>query len=250
MFNPRDEARSRLRSLAFMSPRDIGLFLRSARTDALIAQTRELSGNASAFEAAYAGGDPWASGDPRYFYQRRKYEILLRLLPDTWYARVLDLGCGLGHFTRCLAARSDEVIGVDIAQSAVDQAGKLHADIPNLHFLQGDILALPSLPDSGFDLIILADTMYYLPPPIEDRILKELARRTARLLRPGGLLLLCNHFFFSADRDSRLSRRIHDAFSWSSDLDLQKTYRRPFYLVSLLREMREDHASLMPGGRR
>ncbi len=83
MFNPRDEARSRLRSLAFMSPRDIGLFLRSARTDALIAQTRELSGNASAFEAAYAGGDPWASGDPRYFYQRRKYEILLRLLPDT-----------------------------------------------------------------------------------------------------------------------------------------------------------------------
>lgn len=233
-----------------MSPRDIGLFLRSARTDALIARTRELSGNASAFDAAYAGGDPWASGDARYLYQRRKYEILLRLLPEAWYARVLDLGCGLGHFTRSLAGRSGEVIGVDIAQSAVDQARKLHADVPNLHFVQGDIRALPSLLDCGFDLIILADTIYYLPPPLEDRVLKEVARRTAHLLRPGGLLLLCNHFFFSADRDSRLSRRIHDAFSWSPDLELQKTYRRPFYLVSLLRAMREGHVSLMPAEER
>ncbi|MES0179064.1 class I SAM-dependent methyltransferase [Mesorhizobium sp. M0025] len=196
MFETEARARRRLSELAFMSPRDIGLFLRSARTDAVIMQERQRLGNASAFDAAYARGDPWASGDPRYLYQRRKYDALLRLLPDERYGRVLDLGAGVGHFTRRLASRSDDVVGVDIAQSAVDQARQLHADIPNLEFLRGDILALPELLDGGFDLVVIADTIYYLPPPIEDWMLKAVATRTARLLRPGGLLLLCNHFFF------------------------------------------------------
>jgi hypothetical protein len=45
---------------------------------------------------------------------------------------------------------------------------------------------------------------------------------------------MANHFFFSADRDSRLSRRIHDAFAWSPRLHLLREHRRPFYLASLL----------------
>lgn len=223
------------RALSFMSPRDIGLFLRSARTDAAIARARPLAGDQAAFDAAYATGDPWASGDRRYRYQRRKYEVLAGLLPPgRRFSQALDLGAGLGLLARRIADRADAVLGLDISQGAVEQARALHADAANLRFERGDVRDLPASLDGRFDLVVLADTLYYLPPPLTDAALKAVALRIAALLAPGGLCLLANHFFFAADPDSRLSRRIHRAFAWSPGFDVVAEHRRPFYLVSLL----------------
>lgn len=218
----------------FMSPQDVRLFLRSARTDAKINALRPLLGNASAFDDVYRVGDPWASGDPRYRYQSRKYEVLEGLLPSRHFTHALDLGCGLGHFTRLLASRADRVLGIDISQKAVELARARHADLTHLSFMQGDLFALPKQLNGRFDLVAIADTIYYLPPPIENETLKLVARCTAQLLRPGGILMLCNHYFYFGDAESRLSRRIHDAFAWSPGLVLQSEHRRPFYLTSLL----------------
>jgi len=218
----------------FMLPRDIGLFLRSARTDATIARVRTTHGNAAAFDAVYQSGDPWASADPRYRYQQHKYDVITALLPDRRYASALDLGTGVGLLARRLAARADQVLGIDISPAAVAQATAAHADIANLRFAEGDILHLPESLDGTFDLIALTDSLYYLPPPLTDATLKMLALRLARLLQPGGLCLLANHFFTGADADSRLSRRIHQAFAWSPGMHLLSEHRRPFYLVSVL----------------
>ncbi|MDO7841972.1 class I SAM-dependent methyltransferase [Sphingomonas immobilis] len=218
----------------FIAPRDIGLFLRSARTDTTLADLRTTVGQQAAFDTVYASGDPWASSDPRYFYQRRKYEVLAGLVPDRRFSRALDLGCGHGNLARKLAAKADSVLGVDIAGVAMEQAAITHADVPNLRFEQGDALDLPARYDGQFDLITIADMIYYLPPPIEDAWLKDLATSVARLLSPGGILLLANHYVYARDKDSRMSRRIHDAFSWSPSLRVVSQHRRPFYLVSVL----------------
>ena len=218
----------------FMSPRDIGLFLRSARTDARVADLRMRVGAAAAFDELYSAGDPWASADPRYLYQRRKYDVLLGLLPPRHFARALDLGAGTGLLARKLAGRADAVVGIDISANAVAQAAAASTHLPGLSFRQGDVMDLPAELDGGFDLLVVADTLYYLPPPLADATLKALAQRLARLLRPGGVCLLANHYFSGADADSRLSRRIHDAFAWSPALSLTASYRRPFYLVSVL----------------
>lgn len=218
---------------AFMSPRDIALFVRSARTDAAIRRARAAGSDPAAFDAAYATGDPWASADPRYLYQRRKYDVLVSLLPPgRHFGRVLDVGAGLGLLARRIAGRADTVTGLDISQEAVGQAAALHADIPNLRFEQGDLRSLPAALDGSFDLVVLADTLYYLPQPLSDATLDDLAQRVAALLAPGGLCLLANHFFFAADPDSRTSRRIHRAFA--RRLDQVSEHRRPFYLVSVL----------------
>jgi SAM-dependent methyltransferase len=224
----------RLGGFLFMSPRDIGLFLRSARTDAGIAKLRATQGDQAAFDAAYAGGDPWASADPRYLYQRRKYDVLASLLPPRRFARALDLGTGLGLMARRLAAHADEVVGIDISSAAVAHAQAAHRDLPQLTFQQGDMLALPASLEGTFDLLVLADTLYYLPPPLTDATLKQVALRLAALLRPGGVCLLANHFFSGADAESRLSRRIHQAFAWSPGLQVTAEHRRPFYLVTIL----------------
>lgn len=105
----------------FMSPRDIGLFLQSARTDATIASTRAAVDEQTAFDEAYAAGDPWASGDKRYLYQRHKYDVLAALLPSNRrFDHVLDIGAGLGLLARRIAERANQVVGLDISQEAVN----------------------------------------------------------------------------------------------------------------------------------
>ena len=222
------------RAGVFMTPWDIGLFLRSARTDASLSRLAPELGYAAAFDALYAGADPWASSDPQYTYQRHKYEVLSGLLGSRRYTSALDLGCGLGDLSRRLAQQADRVLGLDISKAAADRAATRHRAAANLHFAQGDVQDLPRAMDGKFDLVVAADTLYYLPKPIQDSTLKRLALRLSRLLQPGGTLLLANHFFFSADPDSRLSRRIHRAFAWSPGLRLVSEHRRPFYIASLL----------------
>lgn len=219
----------------FILPRDFGLFLVSARTDAAIERTRARSGARAAFEEAYTRShDPWRSAAPRYRYQKLKYEQIMALLPAGRFRRTLDLGCGLGLLSQHLARRSDAVLGLDVAAAAVGHARGRAEGIANLTFEQGDILDLPASLDATFDLVVVADTLYYLSP-LGDDLLKALSARLARLLAPGGTLLLANHFFFAADADSRLTRRIHDAFTWSPHLSVMGHHRRSFFLATLLK---------------
>ncbi|MDQ2805137.1 MAG: class I SAM-dependent methyltransferase [Pseudomonadota bacterium] len=221
----------------FMSPRDVGLFWRSARTDAEISRVRNQHGNRAAFEAAYTQNyDPWGAADPRYSYQDRKYHGLIDYLPQgRRFSRALDLGCGLGVLSQHLARFADEVLALDIAEAAIERARQRATGIPNLRFEQGDILHLPRSLDGGFDLVVLADSLYYLPE-VDDAQLETLALRISDLLVPGGLCLLANHHFAGLDRDSRISRRIHRAFTWSPRFRPLRDGQRPFYLVSLLQE--------------
>lgn len=221
------------RLLSFMKIRDIGLFIKSARTDARISSLRAAVGNDAAFEAIYLDADPWAASDRRYLYQQRKYDVLDGLLADRTFGEALDIGCGPGHLAAKLARRSTKVLGVDLSQRAVDAAQTNYSALPNLRFARGDIRNLPKDFAGRFDLITIADTLYYLPPPISDHDLKAIVAQCADCLVPGGLLMVCNHFFASFDRDSRVSQRIHDAFFWSAKLSAVSRARRPFYLMSL-----------------
>jgi SAM-dependent methyltransferase len=218
-----------------MMPRDIALFLQSAKTDARIASIRETDGARAAFEAAYSEReDPWASDNARYSYQRWKYESLMAALPPgRQFERALDLGCGMGAMSLALTRVSGDVLGLDIAESAVAQARRRIGIRPGLRFEQGDMSSLDPALDSRFDLVVVADTLYYLDH-VDDASLKAVATLIGGLLAPGGICLLANHYFFAGDKDSRLTRRIHDAFAWSPSLDLVSTRRRPFYLTSIL----------------
>jgi SAM-dependent methyltransferase len=219
---------------AFMLPKDIGLFLRSARTDARIASLRSTLGAAAALETVYAtDADPWASASPHYRYQSRKYEVLASLLPSRRFHHALDLGCGPGLLSRHLADHADTVLGVDIAPSAVATASAVYADRPTMRFATHDLLDLPTSFDASFDLVVIADVLYYLSP-LDDMLLKTIATRIATLLMPGGICMLANHYFFRLDPESRRSRRIHDAFRCSNAFVAQEEYRRPFYLVTML----------------
>jgi SAM-dependent methyltransferase len=218
----------------FMTIRDIAFWMRSARADARLERFREKHGAGQAFDQLYAGiHDPFGVELPQYRYQQRKYNSLLSMLPQRRYENVLDMGCGLGAFTRMLAPFAQNVLGTDISTEAITQARKLSAGHPNVTYSQRDMLDSPQQ-ESAFDLIIVADTLYYLDPRTAAG-LKSIVRAISSKVAPGGLVLVVNHYFFGFDMASRDTREIHDAFRWAPTLDCVAEYRRAFFLATLLR---------------
>ena len=78
---------------------------------------------------------------------------------------VLDAGCGNGWLAARMAALSDiAVVGVDVSVVELDQARRVFREVPNLTFLDQDLLSAP-LPGKGADIVVLASVIQYLPYP-------------------------------------------------------------------------------------
>jgi len=113
----------------------------------------------------------------------RVFELLDRYaanLPSR--PRILDAGCGTGLLARRLAERGN-VVAIDVSRYAAE----LWRGTPcrNPQFARASVSALP-LVDRAFDLIVSLDVLYHRAVPDDAAAARELAR----VLRPGGLLLL------------------------------------------------------------
>jgi O-antigen biosynthesis protein len=90
--------------------------------------------------------------------------------------RVLDAGCGTGYGSRLLLeSGASSVVGVDIAQEAIDAASTQPAD--GLSFMLGDMLALP-LPDASVEMVVCFEAIEHVQD--QDRALDELRRVLTR----------------------------------------------------------------------
>ena len=128
--------------------------------------------------------DPWkfASSD----YEQDKYAATLASLPDRRFTRCYEVGCSIGVLTRQLAPRCDAILGVDVAELALEQARIRCADQPWVTFQKAIVPA--DWPPGAFDLILFSEVLYYLG--IQG--LQDAARRTAACLAPGGTVALVN----------------------------------------------------------
>jgi SAM-dependent methyltransferase len=73
--------------------------------------------------------------------------------------RVLDLGCGQGEFTARLAAAGIQVMGVEVAQSAIDRARQRH---PDLDFRLAPIDGALPLEDVSFDVVWASEVIEHV----------------------------------------------------------------------------------------
>jgi len=221
----------------FMSVRDVAFWIRSARTDAIFEKLRNQHGPQKAFDLLYTEKcDPFGSLQSHWRYQALKYERVISFLPKRTYRSALDVGCGLGPFTRRLSAYADQVLGVDFSGAAIEQARKLSTSQSHVRYEWADVYNLQQI-DERFDLITVLDVLYYLSPSSEE-LLQSIASQMEGLLVPGGLLLLVNHYFFGIDAQSKETRRIHDSFLQGTDLQVVSEHRRPFFLASLFTSAR------------
>jgi SAM-dependent methyltransferase len=111
---------------------------------------------------------------------------------------LLDWGCGLGKFAAQVAATGQlHVAACDIDDQFVAQAAQLGAGAVE-PFVIDERAPVVALPDATFDVVTMLDVVEHLGPDSLQKALAEIAR----LLRPGGLLVITvphRGFFHWAD---------------------------------------------------
>jgi 2-polyprenyl-3-methyl-5-hydroxy-6-metoxy-1,4-benzoquinol methylase len=115
--------------------------------------------------------------------QPASFELRRRFLIDALDPgeRLLDLGCGEGHFGAAAGEAGAEVLAADVAEEALRRARALHPGL-DLHLIDGE--GGWELEDADFDIVWAGEVIEHVADTAS--WLSELRR----VLRPGGRLLL------------------------------------------------------------
>lgn len=107
---------------------------------------------------------------------------IFELLGEVRARRVLDLGCGDGHYARRIAAAgAAEVVGVDVSAAMLDLARAQENRGAPITYVQADAAELPDL--GRFDIVLGAYLLHYAP---DLETLGRMCRGIAGCLAPGG----------------------------------------------------------------
>ena len=96
----------------------------------------------------------------------------------------LDFGCGVGRLTNAMALHFENVIGVDISSTMIEQANQLKRH-ENCSFQVNKRADLSVFDDGQFDFIYSDITIQHIPQPESENYIRDFFR----VLAPGGLAL-------------------------------------------------------------
>lgn len=150
----------------------------------------------SLFDDAYKTGTaPWVIGEPQPAVVELEKTGLLR-------GAILDVGCGAGEHTILLARLGYDVLGIDFAPSAIDQASaNAAARGVEARFEVADAMSLP--PQPGYDTIL--DSALFHIFDDEDRTRYVCSLHGA--CRPGGLV----HVLALSDRGHQFGPEVSES---------------------------------------
>lgn len=128
-------------------------------------------------------GDPWQY--EQRWYEKRKREITLAVLPYPQFQRGIEIGCSNGVLSAELAERCDYLMCMDANATAILKASeRLRHD--HVEVVQG--IVPPDLPNESFDLIMVSEVLYYLEEPM----LQQLINWINTHLSPQGCIVACH----------------------------------------------------------
>ena len=131
--------------------------------------------------------------------------------------RILEVGVGTGINTS-LYPRNCHVTGVDLSSSMLEKARERVAreGLRNVRLLEMDAQNL-TFADDSFDIVYAPYLVSVVPDPV------QVAREMRRVCKPGGKIIILNHFRSANPILSRLERAISPFtvhIGFKSDLDL------------------------------
>lgn len=115
--------------------------------------------------------------------QRRRFRLICSLWPEAPVRRVLEIGYGSGVFLPELAARCEQLDGIDIHPHAAAVAQQLERHGVSARLAVGSAESLP-YDDASFDLLVAVSALEFVPDS------QAAARELRRVLAPGGRLLV------------------------------------------------------------
>lgn len=163
-----------------------------------------LSGFAAKFDA---DSDPWRTfDDPDEALKRQA--ILHAMGPGPW-GRVLELAAGNGSNSAAIAPRALRLDATEATSSGTALVAKaIRSRSPRARAIR---LAVPAhLPRQRYDIIVIAELLYYLAP----LAMRRTAQDAAAALKHRGLLVLAHHridFPDFAQHAARIQQRFLEA---------------------------------------
>ncbi|HEU4745414.1 MAG TPA: class I SAM-dependent methyltransferase [Anaerolineales bacterium] len=161
----------------------------------------------------------------RYLAERSRDSADVRLLDEfveqlPANAEVLDAGCGAGVPIGQMLSKHFHVTGVDFSKTQIELAKR---NVPKGTFLCEDMTKL-DFPDNTFDGI----TSYYAIIHVPRQEHQSLLANFHRMLKPGGLALLClgaEHLIDDVDEDFFGARMYWSHYDRGTYLELLKELR-------------------------
>lgn len=143
------------------------------------------------FEKLWRKGDFWELDSSEF--ERDRLARLLSVVADRQYGRVLEIGCGAGSFTRLIAHLAQRIVALDVSDTAIQRAqGRLPEG--HVEFRQANVMEYDPQAEGPWDLITLAETVYYLGWLYTFFDVAWLAATLFVATSTGGRLLLTNTF--------------------------------------------------------
>lgn len=128
--------------------------------------------------------DPW--GTTTRWYEQRKRDLTLAMLPRPTFSHGLELGCSVGTLAADLAQRCDRLLAVDESAHAIEIARVALAGLPQVTLERRRIPE--EWPTAEFDLVVVSEVAYFLSPYALDQLVERIrACRTT-----DGVVLLCH----------------------------------------------------------
>lgn len=137
--------------------------------------------------------------------------------------QVLDIGVGTGLALPSYPSHA-RVVGIDLSEGMLRRARRriLQHDLKGVNLALGNALELP-FPDHTFDHVLLSHVVTVVSDPV------KLIEETRRVTRPGGQIVIINHFR-SSNRFIGLLEKwlcpLCQHLGWRSDLCLQDLIRK------------------------
>ena len=147
----------------------------------------------------------------QYDLQRRLEVVFDQLLKGISLngRKLLDAGCGTGHFSKWALDRGAQVTSVDIGINLLKEARKKGVR----HLVAGDVMKL-GFGDATFDVVISSECIEHTPSP------ETAVSEMVRVLRPGGFLVVTcpNRFWLWSCRlaNALKLRRYQGLENWPS----------------------------------
>jgi 2-polyprenyl-3-methyl-5-hydroxy-6-metoxy-1,4-benzoquinol methylase len=115
--------------------------------------------------------DSWYQDDLNHLTKKLVSTLLARFN----FASIVDFGCGKGTFTHLLQKENNEVIGIDISETAIKKA---RAKYPKIDFRVGNSYSFEEIKD--VDLVLAIEVLSYLENWKE--VLTVISRKTKYFL--------------------------------------------------------------------
>jgi ubiquinone/menaquinone biosynthesis C-methylase UbiE len=145
-------------------------------------------------------------------YERREYagaeSALQEFIGEPSKIRILEVGCGTGHWLNVLRGFKNNVMGLDFSAGMLARA---RASFPTMVLIRGTAQHLP-LPAASVDRVFCINAIHHFP--VKPAFLRE----ARRVLRPGGRML-------SIGLDPHAGRdqwHVYDYFTESLEIDKQR----------------------------